>query len=194
MQTDYIDLLYQHRVDPKVPVEDVAGTVGDLVKEGKVRFFCLGGGHCQHSATPTPSIWSRPFRANIRSGNVTSSPRLSRSCRSWGLAWFPFTPGTRVLNGRGPPGRHVLNESIQEIAFPKILPLAWTHRVWTSSERVAPPPSLTEMPVPGSVSVHARSFPCITPRLFHFGTMPWLPSVPTFCPVWFSGPWRRRWS
>jgi aryl-alcohol dehydrogenase-like predicted oxidoreductase len=39
LQTDYIDLLYQHRVDPKVPMEDVAGTVGDLVKEGKVRFY-----------------------------------------------------------------------------------------------------------------------------------------------------------
>lgn len=41
LQTDYIDLLYQHRVDPKVPMEEVAGTVGELVKEGKVRFFGL---------------------------------------------------------------------------------------------------------------------------------------------------------
>jgi aryl-alcohol dehydrogenase-like predicted oxidoreductase len=36
-----IDLLYQHRVDPKVPIEDVAGTVGDLVRQGKVRYFGL---------------------------------------------------------------------------------------------------------------------------------------------------------
>src|SRR5690606_36285620 len=36
-----IDLLYQHRVDPKVPIEEVAGAVGDLVKAGKVRFFGL---------------------------------------------------------------------------------------------------------------------------------------------------------
>jgi aryl-alcohol dehydrogenase-like predicted oxidoreductase len=41
LQTDYIDLFYQHRVDPDVPIEDVAGTVGDLVKEGKVRYFGL---------------------------------------------------------------------------------------------------------------------------------------------------------
>src|SRR6185436_15540202 len=41
LQTDHIDLLYQHRVDPAVPMEDVAGTVGDLVKQGKVRFFGL---------------------------------------------------------------------------------------------------------------------------------------------------------
>jgi aryl-alcohol dehydrogenase-like predicted oxidoreductase len=37
--TDHIDLLYQHRVDRAVPIEDVAGAVGDLVKQGKVRFF-----------------------------------------------------------------------------------------------------------------------------------------------------------
>jgi aryl-alcohol dehydrogenase-like predicted oxidoreductase len=41
LKTDYIDLLYQHRVDPAVPIEDVAGTMGDLVREGKVRFLGL---------------------------------------------------------------------------------------------------------------------------------------------------------
>src|ERR1700761_1565649 len=41
LQTDYIDLLYQHRLDPGVPIEDVAGTVGDLVRAGKVRYFGL---------------------------------------------------------------------------------------------------------------------------------------------------------
>lgn len=41
LKTDYIDLLYQHRVDPKIPIEDVAGTVQDLINEGKVREFGL---------------------------------------------------------------------------------------------------------------------------------------------------------
>ena len=41
LKTDYIDLLYQHRVDPNVPIEDVAGTVKELIKEGKVRRFGL---------------------------------------------------------------------------------------------------------------------------------------------------------
>ncbi len=41
LQTDHIDLLYQHRIDRAVPIEDVAGTVGELVQEGKVRFFGL---------------------------------------------------------------------------------------------------------------------------------------------------------
>lgn len=39
LQTDYIDVLYQHRVDPEVPIEDVAGTVKELIATGKVRFF-----------------------------------------------------------------------------------------------------------------------------------------------------------
>lgn len=41
LRTDVIDLLYQHRVDPNVPIEDVAGTVKDLIKEGKVKYFGL---------------------------------------------------------------------------------------------------------------------------------------------------------
>ena len=41
LQTDVIDLFYQHRVDPNVPIEDVAGTVQDLIKEGKVKHFGL---------------------------------------------------------------------------------------------------------------------------------------------------------
>lgn len=41
LQTDYIDLLYQHRVDPDVPIEDVAGTIKDLIKEGKVKHWGL---------------------------------------------------------------------------------------------------------------------------------------------------------
>ncbi len=41
LRTDAIDLLYQHRVDPNVPIEDVAGTVKELIKEGKVKHFGL---------------------------------------------------------------------------------------------------------------------------------------------------------
>jgi aryl-alcohol dehydrogenase-like predicted oxidoreductase len=41
LQTEQIDLFYQHRVDPNVPIEDVAGTVRDLIQEGKVKYFGL---------------------------------------------------------------------------------------------------------------------------------------------------------
>src|SRR6478609_7432560 len=41
LQTDHVDLIYQHRVDPAVPIEDVAGTVADLIRQGKARYFGL---------------------------------------------------------------------------------------------------------------------------------------------------------
>src|ERR1700730_14483066 len=44
LKTDVIDLFYQHRVDPEVPIEEVAGAVKDLIQEGKVKHICLSGG------------------------------------------------------------------------------------------------------------------------------------------------------
>ena len=60
LATDRIDLLYQHRVDPDVPIEDVVGTMSDLVHEGKVRFLGLSeaGVHSLSSATRTTSFTS----------------------------------------------------------------------------------------------------------------------------------------
>ncbi|TGT17331.1 aldo/keto reductase, partial [Mesorhizobium sp. M3A.F.Ca.ET.174.01.1.1] len=76
LNTDYIDLLYQHRVDPEVPIEDVAGTVGDLVKEGKVLYFGLSEAgprtlrraHAVHPVSALQSeysLWERDIEAEI---------------------------------------------------------------------------------------------------------------------------------
>jgi aryl-alcohol dehydrogenase-like predicted oxidoreductase len=76
LATDHIDLLYQHRVDPKVPIEDVAGTVGELVREGKVRFFGLSEAgvanirkaHAVHPVSALQSeysLWERNLEADI---------------------------------------------------------------------------------------------------------------------------------
>jgi aryl-alcohol dehydrogenase-like predicted oxidoreductase len=70
LQTDYIDMFYQHRVDPNVPIEDVAGTVQELIREGKVKYFGLseaGDGTIRraHAVQPVTaiqnqySIWTR---------------------------------------------------------------------------------------------------------------------------------------
>jgi aryl-alcohol dehydrogenase-like predicted oxidoreductase len=70
LKTDHIDLLYQHRVDPEVPMEDVAGTVKELIQEGKVRFFGLSEAGAQsirraHAVQPVTalqseySLWTR---------------------------------------------------------------------------------------------------------------------------------------
>lgn len=55
LRTDVIDLFYQHRVDPAVPIEDVAGTVGELVAEGKVRHFGLSEASAETLRERTPS-------------------------------------------------------------------------------------------------------------------------------------------
>lgn len=92
LKTDYIDLYYQHRVDPDVPVEDVAGTVADLIAEGKVKHFGLseaGVGTIRraHAVCPVAalqseySLWWRqpeqetlPLLAELNIGFVPFSP------------------------------------------------------------------------------------------------------------------------
>ena len=76
LEMDYVDLLYQHRVDPDVPMEDVAGTVADLVKQGKVRHFGLSEAGVAnirraHAVFPVSalqseySLWERNMETDI---------------------------------------------------------------------------------------------------------------------------------
>src|SRR5271156_1341483 len=76
LQVEYIDLLYQHRVDPEVPIEEVAGTVGELVRAGKVHYFGLSEAgektirraHATHPVTALQSeysLWERNLEAQI---------------------------------------------------------------------------------------------------------------------------------
>jgi len=100
LDTDYIDLLYQHRVDHSVPMEDVAGTVRDLVKEGKVRFFGLSEvgisnirrAHAVHPVSALQSeysLWERNLESQI-------IPVL----RELGIGLVPFAPlGRGFLTG-----------------------------------------------------------------------------------------------
>ncbi len=100
LQTDRIDLLYQHRVDPAVPMEEVAGTVGELVKEGKVCFFGLSEAgvanirraHAVHPVSALQSeysLWERNLEADI-------IPVL----RELGIGLVPFSPlGRGFLTG-----------------------------------------------------------------------------------------------
>ena len=100
LQTDHIDLLYQHRVDPAVLIEEVADTVGELVKEGKVRFFGLSEAgvanirraHAIHPVSALQSeysLWERNLEADI-------IPTL----RELGIGLVPFSPlGRGFLTG-----------------------------------------------------------------------------------------------
>jgi aryl-alcohol dehydrogenase-like predicted oxidoreductase len=100
LATDRIDLLYQHRVDPNVPIEDVAGTVGDLVRQGKVRFFGLSEAgeatirraHAVHPVSALQSEYSL-WERNLEAGVI---PAL----RDLGIGLVPYSPlGRGFLTG-----------------------------------------------------------------------------------------------
>lgn len=100
LRTDVIDLFYQHRVDPDVPIEDVAGTVGELIAEGKVRHFGLseasaGTIRLAHAVQPVTavqseySLWTRDPEAEVL-------PTLAEL----GIGFVPFSPlGKGFLTG-----------------------------------------------------------------------------------------------
>jgi len=101
LRTDRIDLLYQHRVDPQVPIEDVIGTMAELVREGKVRFLGLSEAgeqtirraqrvHPISALQSEYSLWERNLEA-----------RIIPTLRELGIGLVPFAPlGRGFLTGR----------------------------------------------------------------------------------------------
>ena len=101
LKIDAIDLFYQHRVDPQVPIEDVAGTVKDLIQEGKVKHFGLSEAGAQtirraHAVLPVTalqseySLWTREPEAEVL-------PTLEEL----GIGFVPFSPlGRGFLTGK----------------------------------------------------------------------------------------------
>src|SRR5690242_18386827 len=100
LRVDTIDLFYQHRVDPDVPIEDVAGAVAELVRAGKVRHFGLSEAaaatirraHAVHPVTAVQSeysLWTRD-----------PEPEVLPTCRELGIGFVPFSPlGKGFLTG-----------------------------------------------------------------------------------------------
>jgi aryl-alcohol dehydrogenase-like predicted oxidoreductase len=101
LKTDRIDLLYQHRVDPDVPIEDVAGTVKDLIAAGKVIHYGLSEAGAQtirraHAVHPVTaiqseySIWTRD-----------PEPEVLPACEELGIGFVPWSPlGQGFLTGK----------------------------------------------------------------------------------------------
>lgn len=101
LKTDVIDLLYQHRVDPDIPIEEVAGTVKDLIQQGKVKYFGLSEAGADtirkaHAVQPVTtlqseySLWWRTPEENI-------IPTLEEL----GIGFVPFSPlGRGFLTGK----------------------------------------------------------------------------------------------
>jgi aryl-alcohol dehydrogenase-like predicted oxidoreductase len=102
LRTDRVDLLYQHRVDPNVPIEDVAGTVKELFAAGKVKHFGLSEASAQtirraHSVQPITavqseySLWTRDVEEN----------GVLATCEELGIGFVPFSPlGAGFLSGK----------------------------------------------------------------------------------------------
>jgi aryl-alcohol dehydrogenase-like predicted oxidoreductase len=98
--TDYIDLLYQHRVDPAVPIEDVVGTMADLVREGTVRFLGLSeaGENTIRRAQAVHPISALQSEYSLWERNL--EPRIIPLLRELGIGLVPFSPlGRGFLTG-----------------------------------------------------------------------------------------------
>jgi aryl-alcohol dehydrogenase-like predicted oxidoreductase len=101
LETEVIDLLYQHRVDPDVPIEDVAGAVKDLIQAGKVKYFGLSEASARtirraHAVQPVTavqseySLWTRDPEADVLP-----------ACEELGIGFVPFSPlGAGFLTGK----------------------------------------------------------------------------------------------
>ena len=99
MKSDYIDLLYQHRVDPEVPMEDVAGTVKELIQRGKVRYFGLSEA-TGSIRVPTRCSQSPHFKANIRYRRDPENGIIP-TLEELGIALVPYSPlGKGFLAGK----------------------------------------------------------------------------------------------
>jgi aryl-alcohol dehydrogenase-like predicted oxidoreductase len=101
LRTDRIDLLYQHRVDPNVPIEDVAGAVKELIQEGKVKHFGLSEAGVQtirraHAVQPVTAVQSE-YSLWWRQPEVELLPALEQL----GIGFVPFSPlGKGFLTGQ----------------------------------------------------------------------------------------------
>ncbi|AMP98726.1 aldehyde oxidase [Pedobacter cryoconitis] len=116
LKTDYIDLLYQHRVDPDVPIEDVAGTVKDLIQEGKVKYFGLSEASAKtirkaHSIQPVSALQSE-YSLFWREPEDEIIPTLEEL----GIGFVPFSPlGKGFLTG-------IINKKLEDIDRRNIIP------------------------------------------------------------------------
>ncbi|MBU5614174.1 aldo/keto reductase [Geomonas azotofigens] len=120
LRTDYIDLFYQHRVDPNVPIEDVAGAVKELIDAGKVRHFGLSEAGADtirraHAVQPVAavqnqySIWTREPEAEVLP-----------VCEELGIGFVPWGPlGTGFLTGAITPDTEFDSATDLRATFPR---------------------------------------------------------------------------
>jgi aryl-alcohol dehydrogenase-like predicted oxidoreductase len=96
LQTDHIDLLYQHRVDPNVPMEDVAGTVKDLIREGKVKNFGLSEAGVENirKAHAVQQVTAIQTELSLMSREPLTE--IFPVCEELGIGFVPYSPLCRA--------------------------------------------------------------------------------------------------
>ncbi|MBD0349624.1 MAG: aldo/keto reductase, partial [Flavisolibacter sp.] len=124
LRTEYIDLLYQHRLDRTVPIEDVAGTMKDLIQEGKIKHYGLSEigaknlrkAHAVHPVTAVQneySLWTRD-----------SEPAVIPTCEELGIGFVPWSPlGMGYLTGKVGPNTTFAVGDLRN-GFPRFTPEA----------------------------------------------------------------------
>ena len=165
LRTDHIDLLYQHRVDPNVPIEDVAGTVKDLIQQGKVRHFGLSEASAQtirkaHAVQEVAAVqseyslwWRRPEREVL--------PTLEEL----GIGFVPFSPlGRGFLTGQ-------INENttFDKSDFRNLLPR------FTAEARKA---NRAFVDVLGKIAERKRATPAQLALAWLLAQKPWIVPIP----------------
>lgn len=146
LRTDYIDLLYQHRVDPKVPIEEVAGTVKDLMREGKVLHWGLSEASARsirraHAVCPLSAVQSE-YAIWWREPETKIFPTLEEL----GIGFVPYCPlgrafltGTINENSRFGKGDRRWNlPQFQPEALKHNMPLVTLVRKWAERKGVTP--------------------------------------------------------
>ena len=125
LRVEAIDLYYQHRVDPNVPIEDVAATVKELIQEGKVKHFGLSEAGVQtirraHAVQPVAaveseySLWWREPEAEVLP-----------TCEEFGIGFVPFSPlGTGFLTGKIDENTKFDAGDLRGSTFPRFTPEA----------------------------------------------------------------------
>ncbi|WP_328393281.1 aldo/keto reductase [Nocardia sp. NBC_00416] len=147
LRTDRIDLYYQHRVDPNVPIEDVAGTVKDLISEGKVLHFGLSEAgartirraHAVQPVTAVQSEYSLWTRDPERNGVLDT-------CEELGIGFVPWGPlGEGFLTGTIGTGTRFDPDTDLRSRFPRFAPnaLAANMPILTTVKRLAEKKNVT---------------------------------------------------
>jgi aryl-alcohol dehydrogenase-like predicted oxidoreductase len=171
LRTDRIDLLYQHRVDPAVPIEDVAGAVGELRREGKVLHWGLSEmglstlrrAHAELPVTAVQNEYSMLWRGPERSVLAT--------CRELGIGFVPFAPlGYGFMTGAidaattfAPTDYRAGTARMSQENLPHNLTLVELARSWAARKSATPGQVALAwlmaqapwiVPIPGSTQMH----------------------------------------